>query len=483
MIVLQELTRDDIAAFVQHNLAKDSRLTAMEEEEECRELVFEVTDKARGVFLWVTLVVRQLLKSLDNADSIFDLQRRLREIPPGLEEYFRHMFNSIEPFYREQAAQIFSVCFSAEFRPPLLDFCTLESQDGLASHLISNAPADANQVRTRGALLRRRINGRCKDLGEVATDDTGLQFVDFIHRTVKDFLNTRDISDWIAAQTDQAFDPLQKLCDGHLVSLRRIAPKKPADYAKMEGLLVEVTHYARWIEHRQGVTPFASLDAAHTAMNKLLSHPQLEDCLLIEELNGPRVHEDRITAMAVQGNLTLYIRQCLERYPNTIQLHQDPSLLCIALERAREREEVEDCVDPDMIALLIENGYGPNEQTSLPLHLGYASKLHPFPGIVWEFFLDCVHPNQRESYIPSEIRRRVIVTAEAMIKAGANFIQTGAADTIDRLGEQDVFRDVFGRDEAARLLRLRESLAILKEDNRKSDSRWSLPRWRYFLRI
>ncbi len=104
-LALEDLTREDIRIYVRDTLEENSRFRALRaRDDRSQDLVHEIVDKARGVFLWVTLVVRSLLKGLRNADRISDLQRRLQEFPETLEKYFSHMIASIEPVYREQTA-------------------------------------------------------------------------------------------------------------------------------------------------------------------------------------------------------------------------------------------------------------------------------------------------------------------------------------------------------------------------------------------
>jgi hypothetical protein len=52
-------------------------LLAQKDAGAAKTLAFELGRKADGVFLWVTLVTKQLLKGLRNGDSISDLDSRL----------------------------------------------------------------------------------------------------------------------------------------------------------------------------------------------------------------------------------------------------------------------------------------------------------------------------------------------------------------------------------------------------------------------
>ena len=65
--------------------------------------------KASGVFLWVVLVVRSLLRGLRNRDTIKDLRKRLEELPFGLAALYTHMLGHVEPLYKEQSSRAFQI--------------------------------------------------------------------------------------------------------------------------------------------------------------------------------------------------------------------------------------------------------------------------------------------------------------------------------------------------------------------------------------
>ena len=120
MIRLQDFTREDIKRFVRGNL-EDHRFKALSHmDDRYRDLVLEIVDSAQGVFLWVFLVVRSLIRGLGNEDTVALLQKRLRLLPTDLIEYFEHMSGSVDPVYKGQAAEIYQVCLAAPYNLPLM---------------------------------------------------------------------------------------------------------------------------------------------------------------------------------------------------------------------------------------------------------------------------------------------------------------------------------------------------------------------------
>lgn len=83
---LQDLTHNDIENYVYDMIGKHRRIKELqyEQQEETSNLVSEIVEKASGVFLWVTLVVKSLLDGLRNFDTIQDLRQRLDDTPEEL---------------------------------------------------------------------------------------------------------------------------------------------------------------------------------------------------------------------------------------------------------------------------------------------------------------------------------------------------------------------------------------------------------------
>jgi hypothetical protein len=105
---VQELTKGDIKRYIKDNLEKEKRFLQLQRRDQigARELARQIQDMAHGVFLWVYLVVRSLIRGLVNHDKMEDLLRRLNDLPSELEKYFELMLDSIEPIYRRQNAGI-----------------------------------------------------------------------------------------------------------------------------------------------------------------------------------------------------------------------------------------------------------------------------------------------------------------------------------------------------------------------------------------
>jgi hypothetical protein len=68
--------------------------------EELKVLGDEIRTRAQGVFLWVTLAIKDLRRGIGKRDSMFVLQERLANYPSELHDFYQHILDSIDPVYR-----------------------------------------------------------------------------------------------------------------------------------------------------------------------------------------------------------------------------------------------------------------------------------------------------------------------------------------------------------------------------------------------
>ncbi|KAI7220580.1 hypothetical protein KC333_g2268 [Hortaea werneckii] len=91
-LILEKLTKDDIDRFATDTLIWDDRFAKFcPSDGTAAKLTDEIRNRADGVFLWVVLVVRSLLRGIDNGDDMATLRRRLNETPSDLYDLFEKM--------------------------------------------------------------------------------------------------------------------------------------------------------------------------------------------------------------------------------------------------------------------------------------------------------------------------------------------------------------------------------------------------------
>ncbi|CAJ0544007.1 Ff.00g040360.m01.CDS01 [Fusarium sp. VM40] len=203
-LYIHELTRNDIVHFAKGRLEGHPKwATYTMEEEQKQSLINDIGDKANGVFLWAFLVTRSLRNGLDDEDTVHDLRKRLESIPTDLERLFKHMLESIEPVYHEKMAGILQIALHAK-APLTIDIYGYHDREYQDENYAINCPVEVPTIKQGLELdrqTRRRINARTRGLLEAKKDH-----VEFIHRTVHDFLQTTEMSNFLLAKSKPRFD-------------------------------------------------------------------------------------------------------------------------------------------------------------------------------------------------------------------------------------------------------------------------------------
>ncbi|KAI8678925.1 NACHT domain-containing protein [Fusarium keratoplasticum] len=218
---LHELTRPDIASFVNRQISEhqSSQTMAKNDARLIISLKREIVDNSAGVFLWVYLVVRSLLEGLNNGDSIDELRERILELPTDLEDLYLYMWIRIPKRYQPQVSrllQMLSFGTSEGARTSLLGLALAEELDEEAVFTLPVAPLKKEEAHCLMKSMETRINGRCLGLIEVQhlsgdrltrkpqTVDSDCYpnkieselrhpFVTFIHRTVFEFVSSPEV--------------------------------------------------------------------------------------------------------------------------------------------------------------------------------------------------------------------------------------------------------------------------------------------------
>ena len=109
---LQDLTHRDIETYIYDAIGSQSYFKNLCCNNATRSIQFraELVDKASGVFLWVVLACRSLSEGFANCDRWSDLQERVNELPPELEDLFQHMLENIEGRYQAEALKYLKIC-------------------------------------------------------------------------------------------------------------------------------------------------------------------------------------------------------------------------------------------------------------------------------------------------------------------------------------------------------------------------------------
>ncbi|KAI1736281.1 hypothetical protein F4680DRAFT_469161 [Xylaria scruposa] len=205
-LYIHELTRNDIRAYAERRLQDHPRWKELEEETtNAGWIIDEITMRADGVFLWVFLVTKELRSGLNEYDSFFDLQKRLDSIPVDLEAFFKHILQSVEIFYHQKMATTLKLALVAREPAPVAVY-GFHDVGYMYENYALNLPLQVFEMHLVASKRRnttRRLNARCRGLLEV---NRSSHRVEFLHRTVMDFLRTRDMSEFLTSKAPPGFN-------------------------------------------------------------------------------------------------------------------------------------------------------------------------------------------------------------------------------------------------------------------------------------
>jgi hypothetical protein len=416
---LQDLTLSDITCYVNDKLNSHERMTRLYQTDPAntKDLVQEIVSKSSGVFLWVVLAVKSLLDGLTNRDRILDLQRRLKLLPPELEDLYAHMlWNHINPFYHQQASQLFRLVRAAKVEGDehlellMLVFADEEYQDFVFETEVKRLTSD--ELRFRCNEMGERLQSRCAGLLEVSDYDAssmmrhyprGLQ-VNYLHRTVQDFLYTPRIWDFILTQTEPNYDPYERLLEASVlrIKLAEVPDSRSECFDFLNHLVRNALSTARSSSFQKSyLSVLDELDKAATVFWESLS---------MKEKGSPRwsgiywlsyenpLEHDNFFSLAIKYRLTSYIRASLEQDDGSIKKRGLPLLGYAIGKRWHEVPHAE------IAFLLFKNGADPNES---------------FQGqSMWGLFISRVYELWEENLL--EDGKSLIRTFELFLTAGAD---------------------------------------------------------------
>ena len=473
MLILHEHTRPDIRRVVQDSLRP--RLSNLPTQRSLyQKLVNDIVDKAEGVFLWVVLVIRELIKSLRNADDIAHLQKRLESIPPELDAFFDRIFNSIDPFYQPQTARIFHTTAAAVEPLPaiILDIIESDNPERLATTMVLRPSGDGSLEQEMVDRIVKQVNGRCLDLLEVRkprgltgnpTNATGsfstfFYTIEFMHRTVREYLRTAKLTAKLTKMAGSGFCVETTLCALYLSALKH----EPLD-SRVEQLLptqsngsevrihdfcwrafCEMLHSARLIEERQGIAPLRLLEDLDLTRTRLTRDTpkywaksrenKFLDLDVTDFAYKFYYGDESFPSLLVASGLTLSV----QRYWD--QRSQEPPIRdCTLLDVALHSNALNG-IDYHVVSFLLDHGANPNQ--SIP---GSSTT-------VFDEFLSTIATMKRvpDGHVP-EVRVLELLLSHGAY-AQAHFCKSPLATQDDSpCTPPELFSEVYGAAVAAQL--------------------------------
>ncbi|KAM7186500.1 hypothetical protein V8F20_011376 [Naviculisporaceae sp. PSN 640] len=183
---LQDLTLNDIRLFVADTLGANRSLQRIlrYEPDIQRRFAEEIVRRSMGVFLWVTLAVKLLVRGIQDGDSAEELYRRLLTLPPDLEAFYGQILKQVKEQYPEESSKIFQV-FRASgntlnilMLSMALEYPDSEYKKVMSKRLVlkQEVLSDGHHLQLKSQIDRwaRKLNSRCLGFLE-ASDDYALE--------------------------------------------------------------------------------------------------------------------------------------------------------------------------------------------------------------------------------------------------------------------------------------------------------------------
>lgn len=424
---LQDLTFQDIELYTIEKLQKNSRFQklAIEEPEQAPILIREIVMKANGVFLWVTLVVDSLLAGLRNRDDLSVLQQRLRALPADLEHLYEHMLKvRIESVYESQSSRIFQLVQAVDEPLTVLSLALALDEKLHKTIYTREEPLNGTEISEKCDTMSDRLKSRCAGLLEIRgthQESSNMGTVQYMHRTVKDFLELPGTLSFLLSATDGTNFRLYESLLMSILLRHRLVPKKyigPDLFATAKQVIMSAQEAYRAVGD-----PHDALRLLLNTLNTTLTAEYNEKELvrgsggpphwsgLVDFEQHPKQWPDSFTSAAVQYGLLPYVEDQLDRRKEILLQKQGRPLLDAAVCVQQSTIRVGLSETREMASLLLQAGADPNQNLG-----GYP---------VWQNFLTSV----TKFDFRNEDLMILLEILEDFVAFGASF--AGAVRTVD----------------------------------------------------
>ena len=172
----------------------------------------KILNKAQGTFLWVVLVVQELLQANIAGATLRELRDIVQRVPQDLSQFYQHQLQNTEGEDRERMLRLFQVVFYAQrpLSPTELRYALAFGSEAYASY--AEWSQSSKYIRS-DEQMEKRVREHSKGLVECAqlrpddeqrqnfNDNTfqdsawsGKAAVQFVHQSVRDFLTADGFS-------------------------------------------------------------------------------------------------------------------------------------------------------------------------------------------------------------------------------------------------------------------------------------------------
>jgi hypothetical protein len=353
-----------------------------------QDLINAVVERAAGVFLWVHLVVEDLIRGLKNGDTSEELQDRVSRLPSDLKALYENIVSKIPPNYLHDSINYFGLVRN-EASLKLRDFALAAQDPQLA---ISSEPVYGEDVEVSKAkehdrcqIMRLRVSSRSLGLLQVESqhnvEPSCMDHVTLLHRTVEEYVLKADWYRVKISELDGTIrDPnvcLMAMCLQYIKSDARFAPpcvcgrlgdprRTEAEINEAEIILERFASYAKSSETSSKAPQTRFLKELDRYCSRARRFWQPHNCSgrsWIEAYYNTKVSDDNkswetdILCLAIRWKLHLSVKDMLRTSPQIIHLKTGRPYLMYAFDVDQSVNEM----SKNLVTLLVKRGANPNE--------------------------------------------------------------------------------------------------------------------------
>ncbi|KAF5005542.1 hypothetical protein FDECE_8035 [Fusarium decemcellulare] len=181
-LVLHEWTMPDIRRFASERLEEAKR-------DGSERLLEEITNRAEGIFLWVRLVIDELMGPLFDGESIQSLLGLVCDMPDELPEFYERIMSKVSRRNKATSLAMIEMTLASKYKPINLEDFALAVNLDPKGVLPEDYEFSPSERKTRRDEIVRRVKACSGGLLEVVGHEENA-YVEFTHQTVFSFFTT-----------------------------------------------------------------------------------------------------------------------------------------------------------------------------------------------------------------------------------------------------------------------------------------------------
>lgn len=457
---LEFLTRQSIKVYIKDHFEANERYRqwSVQDLKGAEYLIDDLWRRASGVFLWVRIVVKILLRGLQDGDDIHDLRCRLNEIPVDLEDLFRRLLSQIEPAYLESASKTFELVLreSKHDNLAMIHYLIHEHRNSIESSTLTPA-LSLQEVVQKQEMQERRINAQCMGLLELVPikgdDMHSYHVVEFLHRTARDFMATDEIYRRLRSWRNPSWNMTLALLVARIRLLQSYRPRQ-------RGLPIEIQLDLMG----QILRNLANGVASDTAMSLLSATEQHFNHLLNTAqrhyqrhstnnlpwvMNHFRHYETDFLGLAIDEGATSYVQKRLSTMrPSEVSPRRGRPLLDFAL-----------------LSPIVKNSTPSEDLVNRLLALGANSNDHWDGWTIWERFLSHLIGSMMK---PDDLRTYVGLTRALILGGASDRVHVWGTTATQATSLEYVLKLIFPKKEAEELWSVAETKLETRTGNQRA---------------